>query len=25
MREIMERRILEIEKSNFIPDLIIID
>ena len=25
MREIMERRILEIEKLNFIPDLIIID
>jgi len=25
MREIMERRLLEIEKSNFIPDLIIID
>jgi len=25
MREIMERRLLEIEKTNFIPDLIIID
>jgi excinuclease ABC subunit C len=25
MREIMERRLLEIEKTNFVPDLIIID